>query len=319
MNISIFKRSFFLGSFFFLGSALFSQEVDLLSMVDDGKPEGPKKVFATFKAYRLGNALTTETVKKRHLDFRISHRFGNIYDNTINNPINQTFQTYLGFDNASDIRTSFDYGVTDNITVGIGRSKMNKLADASVKWRLLQQTSKFEIPVSVAVFGDIGYSHAPTSEIYNGIVKDFPTDEAHRVNYFSQVIIASKLNDWVSLELLPTYTYRNFIRESVNPNNDAKDENGLLSIGIGGRIKLNKRVSLIGDYFYNVSNYYTNNPSAKNPLSFGVELETGGHVFSLFFTNASGLVDNNFIPYTRDSWQNGQVKFGFSISRVFSL
>ena len=143
MNMSIFKKPLFLLAFIFGSNTFFAQDIDLLSLVDDGKDEGPKKVFATFKAYRLGNALTTEMVKKKHLDFRISHRFGNIYDKTAPNPINQTFQTYLGFDNASDIRTSFDYGVLDNLTVGIGRSKMGKLADASVKWRVLEQTTKF--------------------------------------------------------------------------------------------------------------------------------------------------------------------------------
>lgn len=296
----------------------FAQD-DLLSMVDEGKPEGAQKVFATFKTYRLGNALTTEPVKKKHLDFRISHRFDNIYDKTINNPINRTFQTFVGFDNSSDIRNSFDYGLTDNITIGIGRSKLNKLVDGSIKWRFLQQKTDFSIPVSMAFFSDIGYSHAPTSEIYSGILKDFKTNELHRINYFTQVIIASKINDWISLELLPGYMYRNFIKERVNTENKAEDVNGFVTIGFGGRIKLTKRCSFIGDYFYNATPYFTNNPNAKNPLSLGVELETGGHVFSLFFTNASGLIDNNFIPYTSDSWQNGQVKFGFSISRVFAL
>jgi hypothetical protein len=296
----------------------FAQD-DLLDMVDDKAPKKPQKVFATFKTYRLGNALTTEPVKKKHLDFRISHRFGNIYNSDLDNPINETFQTYLGFDNASDIRTSFDYGVTDNITVGIGRSKMNKMADASVKWRFLQQTTDFSIPVSVAVFADMGYTHAHTSEIYNGVVKDFATSEAHRINYFTELIIASKINDWLSLELMPAYMHRNFIKENINTNNKEADVNGFVTVGFGGRIKLTKRCCLIGDYYFNTAPFYNNNPDSKNPLSFGFELETGGHVFSLFFTNASGLVDNNFIPYTRDSWEKGQVKFGFSISRVFAL
>lgn len=318
MMLSI-KKSLFLLSFVSLSNAFVCQEVDLLSLVDDGKDEGPKKVFATFKAYRLGNAQTTETVKKNHLDFRISHRFGNIYDNTISNPINQTFQTFLGFDNASDIRNSFDYGVTDNITIGIGRSKFNKTADASFKWRFLQQTTNFKIPVSVAVFGDMGYTHAPTSDLYNGIVKDFATNELHRFNYFGQIIIASKLNDYISVELMPSYLHRNFIKEDLNPNNSAMDQNAFFTVGFGARIKMTKRVALVGDYYYSIGEYYMNNPNVKNPLSFGVELETGGHVFSLFFTNASGLIENNYIPYTKDSWKNGQVKFGFSISRVFSL
>lgn len=312
------KKTLFVFLFLATANSLVAQD-DLLDMVDDGKPAKPQKVFATFKTYRLGNALTIEPVKKKHLDFRISHRFSNIFDNTINNPINQTFQTFIGFDNSSDIRTSFDYGLTDNITIGIGRSKINKMLDASMKWRFLQQTSNFSIPVSIAAFGSVGYVHAPTSDIYSGIVKDFETSELHRVNYFTQLIIASKLNDWLSLELLPGYMHRNFITENYNANNDAADVNGFVTIGFGGRIKLTKRCCFIGDYFYNLSPYYTNNSEATNPLSLGFELETGGHVFSLFFTNASGLIDNNFIPYTRDSWTNGQVKFGFSISRVFAL
>ncbi|MCW3075459.1 MAG: hypothetical protein JWO32_68 [Bacteroidetes bacterium] len=314
----LYKKLIFIFSFCVISGVIIAQE-DLLGMVDEGKPVKPQKVFATFKTYRLGNALTTETVKKNHLDFRISHRFGNIYDDTKPNAINETFQTYLGFDNASDIRTSFDYGVTDNITVGIGRSRMNKMLDASIKWRFLQQTTNFSVPVSMALFTDVGYSHARTSELYEGVVKDFPTNELHRVNYFTQLIIASKLNDWVSLELLPAYIYRNFIKSGVNQNNKAANENGFVSIGFGGRIKLSKRCSFIGDYYFNTSKFYANNPEYKNPLSLGVEMETGGHVFSLFFTNASGLIDNNFIPQTRDSWGKGQVKFGFSISRVFAL
>jgi hypothetical protein len=318
--MTVFTRTLFLLAFISFSGGLFSQD-DLLDMVDDKKDQGAQKVFATFKTYRLGNAMTTETVKKRHLDFRISHRFGNIYDKTQPNPINETFQTYLGFDNASDIRTSFDYGLTDNISIGIGRSRMNKMADASVKWRFLQQTANFKIPVSMAIFSDVGYTHAHTSEpiLYDGVVKNFSTNELHRFNYFTELIIASKLNDWLSLEVLPAYIYRNFIHENYNPKNGAADQNGFFSIGVGGRIKLTRRLSFIGDFYYNTSPFYNNNPNFKNPLSLGFEIETGGHVFSLFFTNASGLIDNNFIPYTRDSWANGQVKFGFSISRVFAL
>ena len=300
-------------------SVLFSQE-DLLSLVEDKTDNGPKKVYATFKTVRIGNAQTIETVKKKHLDFRISHRFGNIYDSNLQNPINETFQTFLGFDNASDIRISFDYGLLDNLTVGIGRSKFNKLADGSLKWKILQQTTDFSMPISLAFFTSVGYSHAPTSSLYSGIVKDFETSEAHRFNYFSQLIIASKLSEWLSLELLPSYMHRNFIKENINVDNgNAKDVNGFFSMGIGGRIKLTKRLSLIGDYFYNAAAFYQGNSKVFNPLSLGVEIETGGHVFSLFYTNASGLTENNFIPYTTDTWAKGQVKFGFCISRTFAL
>lgn len=302
----------------FITTKIHSQE-DLLSLLDENKDDKPKKVYATFKTVKIGNAQSIETVKKNHLDFGISHRFGNIYDSNLDNPVNEMFQSAFGLDNASDIRISFDYGVLDNLSVGIGRSKMNKLIDGNLKWKILQQTADFKMPISLAFFGCVGYSHAPTSVLYNGVEKDFPTKEAHRFNYFSQIIIASKLNKWLSLEILPSYMYRNFIKENVNANNGAEDQNGFFSIGIGGRIKLNKRMSIIGDYFYNVAPYYQNSDVVFNPLALGFEIETGGHVFSMFFTNASGLIENNFIPYTTDSWNNGQVKLGFRISRTFAL
>lgn len=292
---------------------------DLLSLVDDTKNDAPKKVYATFKTVKIGNAQTIETVKKKHLDFRISHRFGNIYNTDLHNPINETFQSFLGFDNVSDIRMSFDYGVTDNLTVGIGRSKLNKLIDGNLKWKILQQTNNFSMPVSLAFYTSVGYSYAPTAFIYNGVIKDFKTNELHRINYFTQLIIASKINEWLSLEILPGYMHRNFIKENINSNNNAADVNGFFNMGIGGRVKLTKRLSVIADYFYNMAPFYQNNDKLFNPLSLGIEIETGGHVFSLFYTNASGLTENNFIPYTSDSWAKGQVKFGFCISRTFAF
>lgn len=302
------------------GSSYALAQDDLLSLVDDQKDEGPKKVYATFKTLRIGNAQTIETVKKRHLDFRIGHRFGNVYDSDNKNPINETFQSYLGFDGASDIRTSFDYGLTENITLGIGRSR-NRLLDGSIKWRVLQQTTDFKMPVSVALFSSLGYYHSKPDDFYQipGNDRDFKTSELHRLNFFYQVIIASKVTDWLSLEILPGYLHRNYIKERINSNNKAADKNAFFNLGFGGRIKLTKRFSIIGDYFYNFADFYKNNDKVSTPLALGFELETGGHVFSLFYTNASYLVENNYMALTTDKWSKGEIKFGFCISRTFSL
>ncbi|MBA3682268.1 MAG: hypothetical protein H0W73_14080 [Bacteroidetes bacterium] len=315
--MTVFKKSLFILALALLANSAFSQD-DLLDLVTDKKDEPPQKVYATFKTVRIGNAQTIETVKKKHLDFRTSHRFGNIYNSDLSNPINNTGQTFVGFEGANDIRFSFDYGLTDDITIGIGRSRMNHIIDGSVKWKLLKQTATFSMPISLAFFSSTGYTHDLPSTIYSGIIKDFETNELHRFNFFNQIIIASKINSWLSLELLPSYMHRNFIKEKYNNKGEA-DVNGFFSIGFGGRIKLNKRTSFIGDYFYNVSPFYANNDKAFNPLSLGFEIETGGHVFSLFFTNAGGLIENNFIPYTNETWTKGQVKFGFCISRTFAL
>lgn len=299
--------------------SVFAQE-DLLSLVEDKKDDKPKKVYATFKTYKLGNAQTIETVKKSNLDFRISHRFGNVYDmNNGDNALNEAAHSYFGFDNASDIRWSFDYGVTDNLTIGIGRSRFRETYDGSIKWKILSQKEKFKVPVSVALFLDMGYTSVKSDELYSGVIKDFETNDLHRFSYFSQLIIASKLNSWLSVEVLPSYLHRNFIAQRINSENSAEDVNGLFSCGFGARIKVTKRLCLIGDYFYNFSPFYQNNTSAFNPLALGFEMETGGHVFSMFFTNSSALIENSFIPYTNDTWSKSQVKFGFCISRTFAL
>ena len=302
---------------FCTSTKLFAQE-DLLSLVDQ-KDEGPRKVYATFKTTKIGNAQSIETVKNKHLDFKISHRFGNISDANQKNPLNYTAQNFMGFDNASDIRFSFDYGLTENITLGIGRSRMKHIIDGNIKWKILSQTSNFSMPISLALFSSVGYSHDPMKTIYGNIVKDFKSNELHRFNFFNQLIIACKLNDAVSLELLPSYMYRNYIIESINSKNNAADVNGFFTLGFGGRVKVTKRMSIVGDYYYNFAKYYQNNSSVFMPLSLGCEIETGGHVFTLLFTNAPGLIENNFIPYTSDTWTKGQVKFGFCIARTFAL
>ena len=292
---------------------------DLLNVLNESAPATHQKVFATFKSTRIGNALTIETVKKKHLDFRISHRFSNVYDNTRPNALNEAAQNFFGFDAANDIRFSFDYGVTDKLTVGIGRSRMNRVIDGNFKWKFLEQTQDFHMPVSVALFASTGYTHDHLNNLYGNVVMDFKKSELHRFNYFSQLIIACKATRWLSVEVLPGYLYRNYVIAKTNPTNNAETPNGSFSLGIAGRIKLSKRMSVIGDYFYLSGPYFKNNPQARHPLALGMEMETGGHVFAFFFTNASGLIENNYMVGNSDSWKNGQVKFGFRVSRTFSL
>jgi hypothetical protein len=294
----------------------FAQD-DLLSLVDEKQPS--KKVYATFKTYKLGNGQSVETVKKKNLDYRIAHRFGNLYNSAVNDALNTAAHSAFGFDAASDIRNSLDYGILDNLTVGIGRSRFHEMVDGSVKWRFLTQTTDFKIPVSIAFYGDMGYTTMATSQIYSGITKDFPTKESHRINYFSQLIIASKITPWLSLQVTPSFLHRNYIQQRINTSNGIEDQNDLFLLGFGGRIKLTKRLCLIGDFYYNFNGFYRNNSAAYNALMFGFEMETGGHVFSLQFTNATALLENSFISNTTDSWSKSQIKFGFCISRTFTL
>lgn len=305
---------------FFTGSILFmtisAQNDDLLNIIDNKKEK--QYVFATWKAYRLGNAQTTETVKKNHLEYRILHRFGNVADNS--KTLNQMAHSAFGLDAPTDIRMSLEYGITNDITVGIGRSRINELVDVSAKYRFIKQTTDFRIPVSVALFESMGYTTMTPSRLYAQVaVKDFPTKEAHRFNYVTQLIVASKINRWLSVEILPTWFHRNFIVQEFNPNTGRENSNDYFILGAAARIKLSNRVTFFADYFYNFNPFFINNPNYGMPLSIGFEIETGGHVFTLFFANNPAIIENNFLIGSVDKWSNAQIKFSFCISRTFSL
>src|ERR1700752_230589 len=177
----------------------FAQD-DLLDMVKEDHTTEPKDVYATFKTTKIVSAQTIETVKKNNLDFRVTHRFGNVYDANLSNALNAAAHSAFGMDNASDIRISFDYGITDKLTVGIGRSKFREMYDGLVKYRFLTQREDNKIPVSVCFYGNLGYTSMTTDNLYAGTIRP-ETKEAYRVQYCSQLLIARKFNPWFSLEI----------------------------------------------------------------------------------------------------------------------
>jgi hypothetical protein len=298
-------------------TAVFAQD-DLLNLVDSAAPKTHDKVIATFKTSKVINAQSTETVKKGTMDFRVTHRFGNI-----GTASGGGGHTLYGLDNSTDIRISFDFGITDNLTLGVARSKMNELVDGLVKYRFLTQTTDNHIPISAALYGDVSYNPQTADQFYNGTVRDsnFHQNDVHRFTYVAQLLLAHKFGSRLSVELIPSFQHRNFVLAGVNPDNGKEESNDLISLGGGFRLKVTKRVSIIADYFYNFSDFRTNNTATPfyNPLAIGVEIETGGHVFHLNFTNTAGIIENNYLQNTTDSWLKGGYKFGFNISRVFNL
>ncbi|MCC6691141.1 MAG: hypothetical protein IT235_06365 [Bacteroidia bacterium] len=280
----------------------FSFAQDLMSILDSvQKPAGHEKVFATFKDSKVINAQSTETVKKRCLDFNISHRFGSMGVESGGGP-----HTLYGWDAISDVRFSFDYGITDNITIGIARNKRLENIDGTLKWRFLEQTADNHIPVSVAFYGNSAITPMAKSSFYLGTVNVSPkiTD---RIAYVSQLIIARKFTRYFSFEILPTYQHRNFVKALVNSYNGKEESNDLFALGAAMRLKLTRRMAILIDYFHVFSDYRKNNPVTPyyDPLAVGIEIETGGHVFHINVTNALGIIENDFIPNTTDSWTKG--------------
>ncbi|PCJ23393.1 MAG: hypothetical protein COA97_11700 [Flavobacteriales bacterium] len=289
-----------------------SAQDDLMDMLE-GEVEAektPEKVIATFKGTKLINAQTIQTTKKKTLEFNITHRFGNmdVFDKM---DLNIGGHTLYGLEDASNIRFSFDYGLTDKISIGWGRSKMNEHIDGHLKFRFLEQKSE-GIPISVAYYANAAIS--PVADIAND-------DFNNRWSYVHQLIIASKLNRAISLELLPTFVHRNFVDQTVRHPDDSTitDQNDLFAIGFAGRFKITKRMAFVVDYFLTFSEFRDASNGYYDALGIGIEIETGGHVFHINVTNSAGIIENNIIPSTTGDWGRGEYKLGFNISRVFSF
>lgn len=295
-------------TFCLLSAQLFAQD-DLMSMLEDetAAEAVAEKVSATFKGIKLINANTIETTKKKTLEFRITHRFGNMQ-------LGKAASTHSlgGLDNASNIRFSLDYGLTDNISIGIGRSKTFEHIDGNLKWRFLSQKT-MGMPISVAYFTNVAVTPAVASD-------DRYDNVGNRFSYTHQLIIARKFSPGISLEILPTFVHRNLVDQTIlHPTNNSADENDLISIGFAGRVKVSKRVALVADYFLSFSEFRDSENGYFDPVSVGIEIETGGHVFHVNVSNSAGIIENDFIPYTTDSWGDGNYKLGFNISRVFNF
>jgi hypothetical protein len=278
--------------FLFLFPAITYAQDDLLSQLQQQDSTTAFPVIATFKSTRVVNGQSVETMKRNHLDFRISHRFGRV---------NSGARELFGLDQAT-MRMGFEYGLTDRLMIGVGRSTSQKVYDFLGKYKLIQQTAGTRsMPVSVTLFGSLAIATVDRDRVFQD-----------KITYSGQVLIARKFGEKLSLQLSPTWLFRN------HPD-VAGDEKILLAVGLGGRYKLSKRVSLNGEYFFTAREKNTITAPYHDSMSFGVDIETGGHVFQLHFTNSLGMIEKQFIGETTGSWGKGDIHYGFNISRTFSF
>ena len=272
-----------------LCSFQFSIAQDLLSMLDDNDHQ-PKIITSIFKDNRIVNAQSSKQTSKGEFKFLIQHRFGTL---------NSGFYNLWGIDN-SHVRFGLDYGLTDHIALALGRSSNNKEFDASAKVNVLKQTSS--CPLVLSAYSALFLAHPSESE----------RQEANYdlLNYFTfsnQLIIARKFSSNFSAVLLPTHVHLNRYNEGTSADP--------IFMGLGGRYKVSKKISVNGEYFYALSDMIENH---QNMLSFGVDIETGGHVFSLHLSNSRGMNEQAFLTQTQGQWLEGDIYFGFNISRVFA-
>ena len=290
-NTSLF-RYVFLGFVLFGCSALTAQD-DLLDLIEE-EPE-TDYTYATFKSTRLINGQTIETVAPGDLDIKIQHRFG---------VVKNGLEDFFGLDFAT-IRLGLDYGVTKWLMVGLGRSSFEKTLDGNVKIRLFSQSQgKINNPLTVSWYSEMTLKTSPFANPNR--VNHFSS----RISYVHQLLLARKFNEYISVQLMPTLVHRNLVNLKVEPHD-------IYGIGIGARVKLTKRTSVNAEYFHILTNGLPD--SHQNALSVGFDIETGGHVFQLYFTNANQIITKGILLDNTNSWSDGNVHFGFTLTRVFTL
>jgi len=276
---------------------------DLMDMLKDETPK-TNYAYATFKTTRIVLGQSVENPAKGTLQFLIQHDFG---------ALNQGAYAMWGLDQAT-IRLGLEYGITDWLSVNIGRSSYEKTFDGSVKAKILRQsTGAKNMPISMSFYG-------------GAFLNSLHWTDTSRTNYFSsrmsyvaQLLIARKFSNSLSLQLTPTYIHKNLVPYRT-------DRNDQLSIGIGGRYKVAQRTTINAEYFYQIPGFINSYSvsafeTAKygNCLSIGVDLETGGHVFQFRLTNAQPMFERAFITETTNKWKDGGIFLGFTINRVFTI
>jgi len=262
-----------------------------------------ERVHQTFKDTRIINTHSVETIPKRRLDIRIGHRFGDLTGG---------WDSFYGLENATDIMLGADLGILNNLSIGLHRTKgsgpLSRLLTTTLKYRALHQEDG-GLPISLTVVGMASASTMGSSESPDAL-NNF-SKFSHRMIYAGQVLIARKFSDAFSLQLIPGYVHRNVV-----PFND---QNGLFSFGAAARVQLTKTMGIIVDGTFPLSELRTAGNDYFPALGFGLEFETGGHVFQVNFTNATAIMETDYIPNTRTSWGNGEFRLGFTISRTFNL
>lgn len=264
----------------------YSQE-DLLKDLDSTQVED-SYAAATFKALQVVTLQTTKMAAKKEFYFVVSHRFGTVKDG---------FDSFFGLDNATT-KLGGIYGVTDWLSVSLSRHTLNKMYETGLKYRMARQSANFPVDI-------VGYTVA---DINTFLEKDqYPGLEfKHRTTYVQQLLVSRKINERLSLELVPSFIHKNLYNPTIENDNQ-------FSFGGGGRYKITKRLSVNLEYMHNFDTpgFY------ENPLSVGLDVETGGHVFQLIFTNSQSMSESGYLTNASGNWGKGDFFFGFNLYRVF--
>ncbi|MBI1770357.1 MAG: hypothetical protein HY015_08435 [Bacteroidetes bacterium] len=295
-------KKFFTVSLLFVSFGVFAQD-DLMKELEKGQKPEINYVGQTFKGTRIINGQSVESKGKGELEFIFAHRFDKINTGSYN---------AWGFDGFAVVRLGLEYGITDRLGVSIGRNfnTANKMVDAYVRYKVARQsTGAKSFPVTITAIGTVTYQAFPNAADATANSLALPST-ADRMAYVVEVPIARKFSSKFSAQVTPIFVHRNAVNKSFENNDD-------YAVAVAARYKISRSVSLVGEYCDRL-NANSSSPF-YNSAGFGFDIETGGHVFQLIFTNSLGLNPNTIVTQTDGNINKGDIRFGFNITRTFQL
>jgi Membrane bound beta barrel domain (DUF5777) len=281
---------------FSLVSSAIAQE-DLLKSLSDSQENEKEFLFQTFKGTRVVNGQSVEAKGKGELEFIIGHRFGRI---------NSGPRDFFGWDDAY-IRFGLEYGVTSKLGVSLGRSSDKKMYDGYLRYQVVRQSKGGGSPFTITALTGMGIETR---------VEDWPFKS--KLFYSSQALVARKFSSKLALQLSTVYVH-------ANRTDQWREANNQLAVGLAGRFKFTKSVAVNAEYFHRTKEAdpppITSVPVIpyNNSIGIGIDIETGGHVFQLIFSNTQGMTERAFINQTEGDFFEGDIHFGFNITRTFQL
>jgi len=275
----------------------------------DYKNEDYKVGLSAFKAHKIINGQSTKQSNKKELFLYVAHRFGSI---------NGGIETLFGLDIANTKIEMF-YGFSDNFQVGFSRESLEKTYTINFKNKITAQESNF--PLNISIYNSFNYNSSDF--LAPGVDLSF----SERSLFLSQLLISNRVSEKLSFQLTPSFIKRNYNQERLLfENGEVVFDDGVpvlttfdreynYALGFGTSYKINKRTAINLEYFANL-NRVENSPNS-NTLSLGIDIETGGHVFQLIFSNTQSIDDVSVILDAEGNWTKHEIFFGFNILRIF--
>src|ERR1700744_4796221 len=300
------KSFIILLGFLMVSTGLMAQKTDTTknttadSLLSSLSGDNKKETVTIFQSSRVILSQTTETVKKNNLNFLIIHRFGDLAGPDGGG------KYFWGLDDIADVYLGFEYGLTNNLNIDIGRSTLpdvGGLLDVELKYAMLHQTNDDSSPLAISLIGETGL------RTYN----TYP-DFSDRVSYFAQAVFARKFSHDFSFQVAPSFLENNL--PIPNVPGSPKD---IFSISATAQLKVAKLMSIVIDYAHPFSSFRTNSSGFSDPIGVGFQVVTGGHVFTLNISNARATSEINYLSNTTSDFSRGQYRLGFTISRMFDF